>query len=94
MFRVLYGLSIANGFIRSGAYKRILLIGSELLSRITDWEDRSTCVLFGDGAGAAILEATNEDRGIISTHLRADGSMWELLHMPGRVKASCFKGYG
>jgi len=79
----LYGLSIANGFIRSGTYKRILLIGSELLSRITDWEDRSTCVLFGDGAGAAILEATNEDRGIISTHLRADGSMWELLHMPG-----------
>lgn len=79
----LYGLSIANGFIRSGTYKRILLIGSELLSRITDWEDRSTCVLFGDGAGAAILEATNEDRGIISTHLRSDGSMWELLHMPG-----------
>lgn len=79
----LYGLSIANGFIRSGAYKRILLIGTELLSRITDWEDRSTCVLFGDGAGAAILEATSEDRGIISTHLRADGSMWELLHMPG-----------
>lgn len=79
----LYGLSIANGFIRSGTYKRILLIGAELLSRITDWEDRSTCVLFGDGAGAAILEATNEDRGIISTHLRSDGSMWELLHMPG-----------
>ncbi len=79
----LYGLSIANGFIKSGTYKRILLIGSELLSRITDWEDRSTCVLFGDGAGAAILEATNEDRGIISTHLRSDGSMWELLHMPG-----------
>ena len=94
MFRVFIpGLSIANGFIRS-TYTRILLIGSELLSRITDWEDRSTCVLFGDGAGAAILEATNEDRGIISTHLRSDGSMWELLHMPGRVKASCFKGYG
>ncbi|MBI5205531.1 MAG: ketoacyl-ACP synthase III [Nitrospirae bacterium] len=79
----LYGLSIANGFIKSGTYKRILLIGSELLSRITDWEDRSTCVLFGDGAGAAILEATNEERGIISTHLRSDGGMWELLHMPG-----------
>ncbi len=79
----LYGLSIADGFIRSGIYRRILLVGTEVLSRITDWEDRTTCVLFGDGAGAAIIEATSEDRGIISTHLRSDGSMWELLNMPG-----------
>lgn len=79
----LYGLSIADSFIKSGAYKRILLVGTEVLSRFTDWEDRTTCVLFGDGAGAVILEATDEDRGIVSTHIRSDGSLWELLHMPG-----------
>ncbi len=79
----LYGLSVADGFIRSSTYKRILLVGSEILSRITDWEERTTCVLFGDGAGAVILEATSEDRGIISTHIRSDGSMWELLNLPG-----------
>jgi 3-oxoacyl-[acyl-carrier-protein] synthase-3 len=79
----LYGLSIADSFIKSGAYKRILVTGSEVLSRFTDWEDRTTCVLFGDGAGAVILEATDEDRGIVSTHIRSDGALWELLHMPG-----------
>lgn len=79
----LYGLSVADSFIRSGNYKRILLVGAEVLSRITDWEDRSTCILFGDGAGAAILEATNEERGIMSTHLRSDGSMWDLLYLSG-----------
>ena len=79
----LYGLSIANSFIKSGAYKRILLAGTEVLSRFTDWEDRTTCVLFGDGAGAVILEATDEDRGIVSAHIRSDGALWELLHMPG-----------
>ncbi|MDP3047914.1 MAG: beta-ketoacyl-ACP synthase III [Thermodesulfovibrionales bacterium] len=79
----LYGLSIADSFIKSGAYKRILLVGSEVLSRFTDWEDRTTCVIFGDGAGAVILEATDEDRGIVSTHIRSDGALWELLHMPG-----------
>lgn len=79
----LYGLSISDSFIRSGNYKRILLVGAETLSRITDWEDRSTCVLFGDGAGAVVLEATDEDRGVISTNLGSDGDMWELLHMPG-----------
>ncbi|MDI6743886.1 MAG: beta-ketoacyl-ACP synthase III [Thermodesulfovibrionales bacterium] len=79
----LYGLSIADSFIKSGAYKRILLVGTEVLSRFTDWEDRTTCVLFGDGAGAAILEATDENRGIVSAHIRSDGALWELLHMPG-----------
>jgi len=79
----LYGLSIADSFIKSGAYKRILLVGTEVLSRFTDWEDRTTCVLFGDGAGAVILEATDEDRGIVSAHIRSDGALWELLHMPG-----------
>lgn len=79
----LYGLSAANSFIKSGVYKRVLVVGVEVLSRITDWEDRATCVLFGDGAGAVILEATSEDRGILSTKLGADGSMWDLLNMPG-----------
>ncbi|MEK7864197.1 MAG: beta-ketoacyl-ACP synthase III, partial [Nitrospirota bacterium] len=79
----LYGLSIADSFIKSGVYKRILLVGSEVLSRFTDWEDRTTCVIFGDGAGAVILEATDEDRGIVSAHMRSDGALWELLHMPG-----------
>jgi 3-oxoacyl-[acyl-carrier-protein] synthase-3 len=78
----LYGLSVADSFIKNGTYRKILVIGTEVLSRITDWEDRTTCVLFGDGAGAVILEPTNEDRGIISTHLRSDGNLWELLNLP------------
>jgi len=73
----LYGLSIADSFIKNGTYKRILVVGAEVLSRFTDWEDRTTCVLFGDGAGAAILEATDEDRGIVSAHIRSDGALWE-----------------
>ncbi len=79
----IYGLSVADSFIRSGTYKRILVVGAEILSKFTDWEDRSTCVLFGDGAGAAILEPTEEDRGIISTKIHSDGSLWELLNLPG-----------
>jgi len=79
----LYGLSITDSFIKSGAYKKILIVGAEVLSRVTDWEDRTTCVLFGDGAGAVILKATDEDRGIVSTHIRSNGALWELLNMPG-----------
>ncbi len=78
----IYGLSIANSFIRSGQYKKILLVGSETLSRFTDWEDRNTCVLFGDGAGAAVLEATTGDNGILSADLHADGSLGDLLTLP------------
>jgi 3-oxoacyl-[acyl-carrier-protein] synthase-3 len=77
-----YGLSVANAFIRSGAYRKVLVVGSEVLSKVTDWEDRTTCVLFGDGAGAAVVEATEEDRGIMSVRVHSDGSMWELLHTP------------
>src|SRR5208337_1237224 len=69
----IYGLSVANSFIQSGQYKKILLVGAEALSRFTDWEDRNTCVIFADGAGAAILEATAGENGILSTHLHADG---------------------
>lgn len=79
----IYGLTVANSFIKSGSFRRILVVGSEILSKFTDWEDRTTCVLFGDGAGAAILEATEEDRGIISARIHSDGSLWDLLHTPG-----------
>lgn len=79
----IYGLAVANAFIRSGAYHRVLVVGSEVLTKFTDWEDRTTCVLFGDGAGAAILEATEEDRGIVCSRIHSDGGMWDLLHTPG-----------
>lgn len=79
----IYGLSIANSFIKTGSHKRALIVGAETLSKFTDWEDRTTCVLFGDGAGAVILEATTEDRGIISTHLYSDGKLGDLLNLPG-----------
>jgi len=78
----LYGLSIVNSFIKSGAASKAVVIGAETLSRITDWSDRNSCVLFGDGAGAVVLEATGEARGILSTHIHSDGSYWELLHQP------------
>jgi 3-oxoacyl-[acyl-carrier-protein] synthase-3 len=79
----IYGLYIADGLIKSGLNKRVLLVGTEILSKITDWGDRATCVLFGDGAGAVILEPTEEDRGIISMSINSDGSMWDFLYMPG-----------
>lgn len=79
-----YGLVVADQFIKCGTYKTILVVAAETLSKITDWTDRSTCVLFGDAAGAAILQATNEDRGIISMYLSADGnsSDYGLLGLP------------
>lgn len=79
----LYGLYTADCFIRSGMHKRVLVVGTEVLSRITDWKDRSTCVLFGDGAGAVIIEPTDEDRGILSIHVHSDGRLWDLIHVPG-----------
>ncbi len=79
----IYGMSIANSFIKTGTYKRILLVGVETLSKFLDWSDRSTCILFGDGAGAAIIEPTYSDSGILSTHLYSNGSLWELIHLPG-----------
>ncbi len=78
----LYGIYIADGLIRAGLHKRVLVVGTEVLSKITDWQDKTTCVLFGDGAGAAILEPTDKSRGIISMSINSDGSMWELLHLP------------
>jgi 3-oxoacyl-[acyl-carrier-protein] synthase-3 len=76
-----YALSVADQFIRSGMVKTALVVGSETLTRMLDWQDRSTCVLFGDGAGAMILGASDEP-GIYSTHLHADGNYKDLLHVP------------
>jgi len=78
----IYGMSVADAFIRSGMYKNVLLVGAEILSRFTDWEDRSTCILFGDGAGAVVLQRHAGKRGILSTHLHSDGSLGDLLHVP------------
>lgn len=79
----LFGLSIADSFIASGAHKNILVIGGEVLSRITDYEDRRTCVLFGDGAGAAVLQPSDGTRGIVKTYIKSDGHLADLLYMPG-----------
>jgi 3-oxoacyl-[acyl-carrier-protein] synthase III len=79
----IYGLSIANAFIRSETYTNILLVGAEVLSRFTDWEDRTTCVIFGDGAGAVVLQRHAGKRGVLSTHLHSDGTLGELLKVPG-----------
>jgi 3-oxoacyl-[acyl-carrier-protein] synthase-3 len=78
----LYGLSIAEDFVKAEKYKRVLVIGAETLTKIVDWTDRSTCVLFGDGAGAAVVGRIGEGRGIISSLLASDGTMGELLKLP------------
>ncbi|HBA71408.1 MAG: 3-oxoacyl-ACP synthase [Geobacteraceae bacterium GWC2_55_20] len=79
----IYGLSIADSFIRSGRSRKALVIGAEVLSRIVDWKDRNTCILFGDGAGAAVIEASADHAGIRSTHIFSNGACWELLYQPG-----------
>lgn len=78
----LYGLSVAKQFVSAGTYENVLVIGSEKISAITDWTDRSTCVLFGDGSGAAIVGRAHHGEGIISTYLASDGSKWDILKMP------------
>jgi 3-oxoacyl-[acyl-carrier-protein] synthase-3 len=83
-----YALQVADSLLRGGAYKRALVIGAETFSRILDWNDRTTCVLFGDGAGALVLEAqeqpgTTSDRGILTTHLRSDGRHRAKLYVDG-----------
>ena len=78
----IYGLSLSSGLILTGAASHILVIGVECLSKITDWTDRNTCVLFGDGAGAAVVGPTDEDRGILGIQLASDGSLGDLLEMP------------
>ncbi len=78
----IYGLDMAAHGIEAGAYRHVLVIGAETLSRITDWSDRSTCVLFGDGAGAVVLGPVRPDRGILATYLGADGSGGDKLCVP------------
>jgi 3-oxoacyl-[acyl-carrier-protein] synthase-3 len=80
----IYALAVAEKFIRTGSARCALVIGAETFSRLIDWTDRTTCVLFGDGAGAVVLEAS-ETPGILSTHLHADGAYEKLLHVPGGV---------
>ena len=79
-----YAIGIADKFIRSGSHKRALVIGAEVFSRILDWQDRGTCVLFGDGAGAVVLEAS-EKPGILATAMHADGSQSGILNVPGQI---------
>ncbi len=77
-----YALSVADAYIKTGM-RHVLVIGSEVMSAITDWTDRNTCVLFGDGAGAVVLSGSDGERGILSTDLRSDGTLCELIMVPG-----------
>jgi 3-oxoacyl-[acyl-carrier-protein] synthase-3 len=77
----IYALSIADQYVRAGTARRVLVVGSEVTSRIVDWSDRSTCILFGDGAGAVVLEVADEP-GILSTHIHSDGQYQDLLYVP------------
>ncbi|MBC6439473.1 MAG: ketoacyl-ACP synthase III [Rhodospirillales bacterium] len=92
-----YALAVADNFIRVGQSKGALVIGAETFSRILDWEDRTTCVLFGDGAGAVVLvpqdgEGTSSDQGILSTHLHADGRYKDMLYVDGGPSKTQFAG--
>ncbi len=80
----IYGLSIADQFIKNGTAKNALVVGADALSRIVDWQDRSTCILFGDGAGAVVLQA-DEKPGILATHIEADGQYSDLLFAPNHI---------
>jgi 3-oxoacyl-[acyl-carrier-protein] synthase-3 len=79
----IYGLSVANAYLRTGVMRNILVIGAETLSKVVDWNDRATCVLFADGAGAALVQRTTGESRILSTHLYADGSKGKQLIIPG-----------
>lgn len=86
-----YAVSVADSFIKSGAHKNVLVIGTEVFSRILNFEDRTTCVLFGDGAGAVVLTASSEP-GILATKLHADGSHADILCIPGSVSGGAIQG--
>ena len=79
----IYGLAVANGLLAAGAYRNVLLIGGELLSKYVDWKDRQTCVLFGDGAGAVVLLPGEGPRGVLATAMHSDGKMADLIYVPG-----------
>jgi 3-oxoacyl-[acyl-carrier-protein] synthase-3 len=83
-----YALSVADGMVRAGQVRGVLVIGAEVFSRLLDWTDRSTCVLFGDGAGAVFLRSGDDgesDRGVLSTHLHADGTLGDILYIDGAI---------
>jgi 3-oxoacyl-[acyl-carrier-protein] synthase-3 len=86
-----YALAIADKFVASGQHQRALVIGTEIFSRLLDWSDRRTCVLFGDGAGAVVLERS-ESPGILSTHLHADGEYGDILCVPGALHGGAVQG--
>jgi len=86
-----YGLAVADSMIRTGVYRRALVIGAEIFSRILDWNDRTTCVLFGDGAGAVVLEAADEP-GILAARLHADGAQSRILCTPGVSRRAAVHG--
>jgi 3-oxoacyl-[acyl-carrier-protein] synthase-3 len=79
----LYALSVGSQFIQAGTYRKVLVIGADALSRYTDYTDRGSCILFGDGAGAVVLEATMEDKGVLYSVMRADGAGWDYINVPG-----------
>lgn len=87
-----YALSVADRFIRTGGATRALVVGAETMSRIIDWKDRNTCVLFGDGAGAVVLKASDQP-GVLSTHLHADGAFKDLLQVPGGLANGFDRAY-
>ena len=76
-----YGLSVVHSYAKSGDYKRMLLVGADALSTMVNWQDRATCVLFGDGAGAIVLDTQPGDRGLLSTVIESSGALWELLYV-------------
>ncbi len=78
-----YALAVGEQYIRSGTYQKVLVIGAEVMSRLINWTDRTTCVIFGDGAGAVLLSPSSTESGILSTHLHSDGSLWDLICVPG-----------
>ncbi len=78
-----YALSVGEQYILSGKYKKVLVIGADLMSRFVNWDDRSTCVLFGDGAGAVVLAPTSGKHGVLSSRLHSDGAFWDLIAVPG-----------
>jgi len=79
----IFGLSIADKYIRAGEAKKVLVIGAEVLSRVVDWTDRNTCILFGDGSGAAVMEVSEGNNALLSTHIFSNGSYWNTLYQPG-----------
>ncbi len=88
-----YALSVADSMLRTGAMRRVIVIGAEKMSSLLDWNDRTTCVLFGDGAGAVVLESAHGEAGIISTHLHADGNLKDLLYTNGGVSTTGQSGH-